>query len=90
MTVELLAYQMGLAHRIMIDNGILPIDLEWVWSNGSLCCIDFGLCEFGKVEPIEFLNRPDSFGLKNDFYIPHEGNRGYDEFMKGYLLPPLI
>lgn len=85
MTIEILAYQMGKAHRLMLDNGILPIDLEWVWSNGSLWVIDFGLCEFGHADPIEFLNSESSFGLKNDYYIPHKGDRGYNEFMRGYL-----
>lgn len=84
MTIEHLAYLMGRAHRLMLDNGILPIDLEWVWSKGSLWAIDFGLCEFGYADPIQFLNSESSHGLKNDFYIPHEGDRGYDEFMRGY------
>lgn len=84
MTIEILAYQMGKAHRLMLDHGILPIDLEWVWSNGSLWAIDFGLCEFGKVEPIEFLERGGSYGLKHDFYVPHKSDRGYQEFMNGY------
>jgi hypothetical protein len=84
MTIETLAYLMGRAHRLMLDNGILPIDLEWVWSEGSLWAIDFGLCEIGHVNPIEFLNSESSYGLKNDYYIPHEGDRGYAEFMRGY------
>ena len=90
MTIETLAYQMGKAHRLMIDNKILPIDLEWVWSNNSLWVIDFGLCEFGTVDPIEFLNWDNSYGLKNDFYVPHEGDRGYEEFMSGYTNHPAI
>jgi hypothetical protein len=84
MTIEGLAYLMGRAHRLMLDNQILPIDLEWVWSAGCLWAIDFGLCEFGHATPIEFLNSESSYGLKNDFYIPHEGDRGYAEFIKGY------
>jgi hypothetical protein len=84
MTVELLAYQMGKAHRLMLDNGILPIDLEWVWSKGALWAIDFGLCEFGRADPISFLNSQTSYGLKNDFYVPHKTDRGYEEFMRGY------
>ena len=85
MTIERLAYQMGKAHRLMLDHGILPIDLEWVWSNGSLWVIDFGLCEFGHVDPTTFLNWDNHMGLKHDFYIPHEGDIGYAEFLEGYL-----
>jgi len=84
MTIEALAYQMGKAHRLMLDHGILPIDLEWVWSNKSVWAIDFGLCEFGHADPIQFLNSESSNGLKNDYYIPHEGDRGYENFMMGY------
>lgn len=87
MTIEHLAYQMGKAHRLMVDHGILPIDLEWVWSKGSLWVLDFGLCEFDHVDPTEFLNWETSLGLKNDFYIPHEGDRGYEEFLRGYYVP---
>jgi hypothetical protein len=87
MTIETLAYQMGKAHRLMLDHGILPIDLEWVWSKGSLWILDFGLCEFGQVDPTEFLNWETSAGLKHDFYIPHEGDRGHEEFLRGYYAP---
>ena len=84
MTIETLAYQMGKAHRLMVDHGILPIDLEWVWSNGALWAIDFGLCEFDNVNFDEFLKWENSYGLKNDFYVPHKGDRGYEEFIQGY------
>jgi hypothetical protein len=33
---------------------------------------------------IKFLNSESSNGLKNDFYIPHKGDRGYEDFMMGY------
>jgi hypothetical protein len=87
MTIEKLAYQMGKAHRLMLDHGILPIDLEWVWSKGSLWVIDFGLCEFERVDPTKFLSWDNHMGLKHDFYIPHKGDRGYEEFLKGYYTP---
>lgn len=83
-TIEGVAYLMGLALRLMIDSGVLPIDLEWVWSNNSLWIIDFGLCEFGYVDPFVFLNKKGTRGLADDFYIPREGYRGYEEFMRGY------
>lgn len=85
MSIEVLAYWMGKAHRRMLDNGILPIDLEWVWSKGSLWVIDFGLCEYGRVDPLAFLENDSSWGLKHDLYIPHKGDRGYEDFMRGYL-----
>jgi hypothetical protein len=85
MTIDKLAYQMGKAHRLMLDHGILPIDLEWVWSQGSLWVIDFGLCEYGWTDPRSFLENGSSNGLKHDFYVPHAGDRGYEEFMRGYI-----
>jgi hypothetical protein len=85
MTIEDIAYQMGKAHRLMLDHGILPIDLEWVWSQGSLWVIDFGLCEYGWTDPCSFLENGSSNGLKHDFYVPHAGDRGYEEFMRGYV-----
>ncbi len=85
MNIQKLAYQMGKAHRLMLDHGILPIDLEWVWSQGSLWVIDFGLCEYGWKDPLTFLEDSSSYGLQNDFYVPHAGDSGYEEFMRGYL-----
>jgi hypothetical protein len=84
MTIEKIAYQMGQALRFMIDLGVIPIDLEWVWSKGSLCILDFGLCEFGHVDPRQFLEAKGLRGIADDIYVPHEGDRGYEEFMKGY------
>jgi hypothetical protein len=68
-----------------LDNGIIPNDLEWVWSNGKLWIIDFGLCEYGTIDPITYLYTDNSFGLKHDIYIPHEKDEGYEEFMEEYL-----
>jgi hypothetical protein len=85
MTIEKIAELMGKGLRLLIDNGILPNDLEWVWSNGRLAVIDFGLCEFGVVDPLEFLSKKGLRGLADDFYSPHEGDQGYTDFMKGYL-----
>jgi hypothetical protein len=85
MTIEKIARTMGKALRLLLENGLLPIDLEWVWSNGKPALIDFGLCEIGTVDPIEFLSTKGVRGLADDFYIPHEGDRGYTEFMKAYL-----
>jgi hypothetical protein len=86
MTVDRAAYLMGRAFGCMLDNGILPIDLEWVWSNGRPWIIDFGLCEFAKkpVGRSEFLKLGGTRGLASDLYIPHEGQRGHDAFIRGF------
>ncbi len=84
MTVEKMAYLMGKSMRLMIDNNILPIDLEFIWSKGKPYIIDFGLCEYGTVDPMVLLNKGGSRGLATDFYIPHQGQEGYESFISGY------
>ena len=84
MTIEALAFLMGRALKILLKEGILPIDLEWVWSNGAPTLIDFGLCEYGQVDPYTLLHKGGSDGLATDIYIPHQADRGYAEFMKGF------
>ena len=86
MTIEQLAFIMGKTYRTLLDIFVLPIDLEWVWSNGKPALIDFGLCEFDTllIDPYEFLQKKGLRGLADDFYIPHERDRGYEDFMKGF------
>lgn len=86
MTIERLAYIMGKTYRNLLEIFVLPIDVEWVWSNGKPTLIDFGLCEFDTLQlnPMDFLHKKGLQGLADDFYIPHEGDRGYKEFMNGY------
>lgn len=85
MTIERLAYIMGKTNRILLDHSILPIDIEWVWSNGKPYIIDFGLCEFGVVNPELFLSQKGVLGLASDLYIPHKGDRGHKDFMIGFF-----
>ena len=87
MTIEDLAFIMGKTYRNLLEISILPIDLEWVWSNGKPALLDFGLCEFvdeDSIDPYEFLHQKGLRGLANDFYLPHQGDRGYEEFMRGF------
>lgn len=84
MTIERMAWIMGSVYRILLDAGILPTDLEWVWSNGKPWIIDFGLSRFSVVDPWTFLHKHGLEGLADDFYRPHQGERGFDEFMKGF------
>jgi hypothetical protein len=85
MTIEKMATIMGKTIRTLLENQIIPIDIEWIWSNGKPAIIDFGLCEEGKIDPLEFLELGGSRGLSSDLYIPHKGDRGYEEFLEAYL-----
>lgn len=85
LTIEKVAYTMGISLRKLIDNHIIPIDLEWIYgSNGKIYLIDFGLCEIGYIDPISFLKGKSSRSLFVDYYIPGEGHRGREEFLLGY------
>ena len=85
-SIESVAYTMGLALSTLIRGGIIPFDLEWIYGgDGELYLIDFGMCDFGYVEPMRYLEHVGSWGLGGDYYIPHRGDRGYDAFMQGYV-----
>jgi hypothetical protein len=86
MTIEKLAYQMGYTIGILLKNGILPNDVEWVWSDGKLGLIDFGLCEYGYKTPDIYVKSHGLCGLADDIYVPHMGQRGYDDFLKGLYI----
>lgn len=87
MTIERMAYLMGYSYSILIKHRILPVDVEWIWSNGKPYIIDFGLCEQldEPMNPREFLEITGTRGLHTDIYVPHKGDRGYDEFISGLL-----
>jgi hypothetical protein len=84
MTVEKMAYLMGKSMRLFIDNGIIPMDLEFIWSSKPYI-IDFGLCELGAIEPLKFFEMGGTHGLSTDIYVPHKGQEGYDSFKMGYF-----
>ena len=85
MTIDRLAGLMGKSYRVLLQNGIIPIDVEWVYSQGKPWIIDFGLCELGQMSPAEFLVTGGSRGLASDFYVPHKGDLGYEMFIREFL-----
>jgi hypothetical protein len=70
--------------RLLLNYGIIPVDLEFIWSSGKPYIIDFGLCELGTIEPDDFLKLTDTRGLASDLYVPHEGQEGHGSFMLGF------
>ena len=85
MTIERLTYLMGKASRTLVDHGIMPIDVEYVWSKGQLYMIDFGLCKYKHIDPQSYLEMGGQDGLLSDVYIPHAGDEGHESFLQGYL-----
>ena len=77
-TVDEIAFLMGKSIRLMLDNNILPIDIEWIWAKETLSIIDFGLCREGSVDKHMFLE------MGHDIYLPHKGGKYHDSFMKGF------
>lgn len=82
MSIEKMAYLMGAALCILLQNGIILDDEEWIWSNGKPWIIDFGMCREGYMNSSVYLEHI----LKYNEYIPHKGDRGFVEFMMGYNL----
>ncbi len=87
MTVERLAAIMGRATGALVRAGYLPIDVEWIWSEGRPWLIDFGMCRLGQMGLQDFLQYP-VYGPAADVYIPKEGDEGYAECMAAYLEEP--
>jgi hypothetical protein len=84
-SIDSVSYTMGKAMAILLRGGIQPYDLEWIYGgDGKLYLIDFGMCEFGDKDPMEYLEHVGSWGLGGDYYIPHKGDRGYGAFMLGF------
>lgn len=85
-TIERVSYTMGRAIGALVKGGVVPNDLEFIYGgDNNLWLVDFGLCRFGNVDPVEFLKRRNSEGLASDIYIPQAGYRGRSEFIAGYI-----
>ena len=85
LTIEDIAYKMGLCVSRLLKNGIIPLDMEWIYGgNGELYLIDFGLCEEGYIDKLRFFENKSSQGLYSSYYYPKPGWRGYKEFFEGY------
>lgn len=85
LTIESVAYCMGRGTAAMLAAGIVPLDVEWIYGgNGRIYVIDFGLCEFRRVDPREFLLGRSSQTLGVNYYVPKAGMRGYSDFVRGY------
>lgn len=85
-TVDSVAFTMGRALRALVDGGIVPVDLEWIYGgDGAVHLIDFGLCRMGRVDPRSFFFQKGGEGLAYEIYVPHEGDRGYSALYRGYF-----
>lgn len=84
-TIESVAFTMGHGLRLLLDAGIMPDDVEWIYGgDDELWLLDFGHCWEGTIKPLDYLNKKGLTGLASDIYVPHEGQRGYPEFLEGF------
>jgi hypothetical protein len=85
MTIENLAFTMGKGTAALLEAGILPLDIEWIYGgNGLLYVIDFGLAEFRHVDKNVYLLGRSSESLSVNYYVPKPGMRGWEEFYRGF------
>lgn len=88
MTIDDVAYKMGMAYNILLSNGIVPYDVEWIYGgNGKIYLIDFGLCKEDNISKRAFLEGKSSQSIAIDYYVPKAGFRGYEAFLRGYNAP---
>lgn len=85
-TIESVAATMGKGLRLLLEAGIVPDDVEWIYGGDDrIWLLDFGESSYGKIDPIPYLTTKGKTGLVSDFYVPHEGQRGYEEFIQEFL-----
>jgi hypothetical protein len=84
-TIDAAANIIGRTCRLLIDNGIVPVDLEFVYGiDDQIYVMDFGLCRYGTVNLQAFLESRYVEGLASEQYIPQEGQLGREAFLRGF------
>lgn len=84
-TIDGAAELIGRTCKLLLNNGIKPIDLEFVYGlDDNIYVIDFGLCRRGTADPQQFLEARGLQGLASEPYIPQEGQLGREAFLRGY------
>jgi hypothetical protein len=85
LSIDTITSTMGKGLALLIDNNILPNDVEWIIDdNLDIWMIDFGLCRDAKISKEEYLNKTGLEGLANDIYVPKKSMLGYDSFIQEY------
>lgn len=86
-TIDSVAKLMRIVYERLLDNGIIPYDVEWIWGgDGKIWMIDFGLCEeFDSVTTAvewktRFFSGSSSQSILSDMYVPSKGLDGYVAF----------
>jgi hypothetical protein len=82
-SIESVAYTMGRAHRALLDAGIIPDHVKFLYgADDRIWMIGFRHCLTGHIDPMEWLN-----DRRRDVepYAPREAQRGRANYIAGFL-----
>jgi len=82
-SIESVAYTMGCAHRALLDAGIIPNDVKFLYgADDHIWMIGFRRCQLGYIDPMDWLN-----DRRRDVepYAPREAQRGRANYIAGFL-----
>lgn len=83
-----IAYTLGKAYGVLIDNNIKPFDVEVVLSDDlKVYTIDFGKVYEYKGTKEDYYNDTSYKGLVSDSYVPHKFRKDlyWEDFYEGYF-----
>jgi hypothetical protein len=78
MEIDELAYLMGRALRIIINGGIVPRRVRWIWSKKALYMTHFDDCLWETISVDKYLSEREK-----DIYLPNACYEGYESFVRG-------
>ena len=85
-SIESVAYTMGRAHRALLDAGIIPNDVKFLYgTDDRIWMIGFRRCKTGYMDPMEWLN---DRRREVEPYAPRGGQRGRANYIAGFLDSP--
>lgn len=85
-TIESIAYTIGQAHRTLLDAGIIPDHVKFLYGgDGLIWMIGFRHCRMGDMDPLDWLN---DRRREVEPYAPHGAQRGRPEYLAGFLHTP--
>lgn len=85
-TIKSIAYTMGKAHRALLDAGIIPDNVKFLYgADDHIWMIGFRHCTEGYMDPLAWLNDQRR---SMEPYAPRENQRGRTEYIAGFLHTP--
>lgn len=86
-TIVSIARAMGKAHRTLLDAGIIPDHVKFLYgADDHIWMVGFRHCRTGYMDPLDWVH---DRRREVEPYAPREGQRGYEEYMEGFLCSPI-